>query len=283
MAKPTPQWHSPTRQTPIRFHFSAPSASSRSSNSPRNSSIRNSPYSSHLSSPSPDSPDHDRRLSTNSTSTTTSSTSSSSATSTAKQQQQQQLFTHIRHKFQQGLHTLEDLQVFLEVTIKSTCPPPPCSTNKPSPSSTLHLSGNGAKQSHRTATADALRPHQPSVRNLLSNMIIMAKWLVEYLHTAEREDAFGGGGGFPADDSAGTFPPRSSSTAAAVQSPYSSASSSPDRPTRLSSPRKTARAGACGGSAAARAHAAAVQELRSELHCYSWRVMRITTILKEWL
>jgi hypothetical protein len=115
-------------------------------------------------------------------------------------------------------------------------------------------------------------------------MIIMAKWLVEYLHTAEREDAFGGGGGgFPADDSAGTFPPRSSSTAAAVQSPYSSASSSPDRPTRLSSPRKTARAGACGGSAAARAHAAAVQELRSELHCYSWRVMRITTILKEWL
>jgi hypothetical protein len=110
-------------------------------------------------------------------------------------------------------------------------------------------------------------------------MIIMAKWLVEYLHTAEREDAFGGS--FSADDSAGTFPPRSSSIAA-VRSPYSSVSSSPDRPTRLTSPRKTARAG-CGASAAARAHAAVVQELRSELHCYSLRVMRITTILKEWL
>ena len=69
-----------------------------------------------------------------------------------------------------------------------------------------------------------LRSHQPTVQSLLGNMMVMAKWLVDFLDTAE---------------AAGTFD--------------------------LHTP-------------AART---TVRELRVELHSYSWRVTRITAMLKE--
>jgi hypothetical protein len=136
-------------------------------------------------------------------------------------------------------------------------------------------------------------------------MIIMAKWLVDYLHTVEREDHHEGEcfSNCCCNDEPSllqqqkmrrdAFPVRSTSLAGGGTAGGSPESSPPVSPLRLkcSSSSRTGAGGkwndgvggGASGAAARAAHAAIVQELRGELHSYSWRVMRITTILKEWL